>query len=417
MSKIIALLIAGLLVAFAPTAGAGTTAYVNGRWWDGHRFVPGDRYVRDGVFAAHPSGQPDKTEDLHGAFVVPPYADAHNHMAGSPQSVSDRAMAVGVFYLMNPTILASAAPSVRAALKGPGKMDAVLSMGAVTAPDGHPVKIYQDIIGPRVYPNIKPADFLGDAYHFVSKPSDIVPVLDRLQAQHAQFVKIMVLYSEEFSKRRDDPKYRGLKGLDPKLVPLIVREAHRRGLRVAAHIETAQDFRVIVSSGVDEAAHMPGYLGLGDDIGRYRITDTDARAAAHAHIVVVTTAWLGGEDNAKNPARLAQIQDMQRSNLEKLKAAGVPLLIGTDGQPDAAPMEARYLIHLGVLTPAEALRALTLSTPQWIFPGRKIGRLAPGYEASFLVLGGDPTAEFKKATDIRMRVKQGFEIAPPRGSL
>jgi imidazolonepropionase-like amidohydrolase len=286
-------------------------------------------------------------------------------------------------------------------------------MGAVTAPGGHPEKLYVEVLRPRVYPQIKPQDFLGDAFHYVTKPADIDPVLDRLQAQGAQFVKIMVLYSEEYAKRKDDPAFYGLRGLDPAVVAPLVRAAHARGLRVAAHIETAHDFRVIVAAGVDESAHMPGYLGLGDDIDRYRITDQDARAAARARMVVVTTAWLGGEDNEKNPSRLALIQAMQRSNLTKLKAAGVPLLIGTDGQPDAAPMEASYLIGLGVLSPTEALQTLTQATPQWIFPGRRIGRLSPGYEASFLVLGGDPRVDFRATGDIRRRVKQGFDIPAP----
>jgi imidazolonepropionase-like amidohydrolase len=407
------LLLAVIPAARAETGAPETIAYVNGNWWDGAVFEPGDRYVERGVFVAAPSGAPARTVDLDGAYVVPPYADAHNHMPGTAQSVSDRATSAGVFYLMNPTILASSAPAVRKALEGPGKIDAVLSMGAITAPDGHPVRIYQDFIGPRVYPNIKPADFLGDAYHFVTKPSDIGPVLDRLQKQGAQFIKIMILYSEEFAKRRDDPKYRGLKGLDPALVPPIVREAHRRGLRVAAHIETANDFRVIVAAGVDEAAHMPGYAAEGPDMSRYRITDDDARAAARSGMIMTPTASLALAYNDKDPVQLARVQQMQKSNLQKLKRAGVPLLIGTDQQPDAAPSEAAYLIKLGVFTPTEALDALSRTTPLWIFPGRKIGRLATGYEASFLVLGGDPTADFHAATDIRMRVKQGFDVKLP----
>ena len=390
----------------------GTVAYVNGRWWDGHSFVRGNRYVRGGVFVPRPDGRPVKSYDLNGGFVVPPYADAHNHMPGPAADVSKRAISAGVFYLMNPTILASSAPAVRAALKGPYSIDVVLSMGAITAPGGHPERIYQDVIGPRVYPKIKPADFLGDAYHYVMKEEDIAPVLDRLQAQGAEFVKIMVLYSEEFEKRRDDPAYRGYKGLDPTLVPLVVREAHRRGLRVAAHIETAHDFKVITLAGVDESAHMPGYAadapGAFKDLRSYMITDADARAAARGRMVMTPTASLAGYN--ENREQLAAIQRMQKATLSKLKRAGVRLLIGTDQQPDAAPNEAAYLVKLGIFTPAEALDSLTRATPEWIFPGRRIGRLAIGYEASFLALGGNPLTDFKEITDIRRRFKQGIEL-------
>lgn len=398
----------------APAAAAPpVTAYLNAQWWTGAGFQRGARYVQDGVFVTRPAGAPARRVDLSGAYVVPPYADAHNHMAGQAKDVSAQATAAGVFYLMNPTILASAAPALRAALQGPGKVDAVLSMGAITAPGGHPEPLYVDVLGPRIYPNMKPTDFLGDAFHYVTRTADIGPVLDRLQSQHAQFLKIMVLNSEEFAQRRDDPARRGFSGLDPALVPPLVAEAHRRGLRVAAHIETAADFRVIVAAGVDEAAHMPGYYGAKGDLGRYRITPGDAQAAARSHIVVVPTASLAQDNNQGQPERLAEVQTMQRTNLELLKAAGVPILIGTDGQPGDALKEARYLADLGVLTPREAVVSLSETTPAWIFPGRRIGHLAPGDEASFLALRADPTRDFSQAAAIVRRVKRGFEIAPP----
>jgi hypothetical protein len=416
MTRTILPFLLSLLSSFSPAAAqrgpSAAIEYANGRWWNGDAFVRGDRFVKGGVFVSSHAGRPAKIEDLHGAYVVPPYADAHNHMPGTAMDVSNRAMAAGIFYLMNPNNLASEAPAVREGLKGPGKVDAVFAMGAVTAPGGHPERIWQDFIGPRVFPNIKPADFLGDAYHYVTGPAEIGPVLDRLQAQGAEFVKIMVLYSEEFARRRDDPAYRGLKGLDPSLVPALVQAAHRRGLRVAAHIETAQDFRVIVAAGVDESAHMPGYAADPDKLAPFTITEADARAAARARIVLVATASLAKGYN-QDSAKLARVQAMQRANLSKLKRAGVPLLIGTDENPDDAPREAAYLVDLGIFTRAEALDALTRTTPQWIFPGRRIGRLKSGYEASFLVLGGDPTADFREITDIRRRIKQGADVVLP----
>jgi imidazolonepropionase-like amidohydrolase len=399
-----------LMVACAQTNianAASIIAYENGQWWNGNILEPGTRYVRNGVFAQAPVGAPDRTIDLRDAFVVPGFADAHNHMAGSASEVNATAEAAGIFYLMNPNVLASSASAIRTALGAPADIDAVLSMGAITAPGGHPEKLYVDVLGKYVYPSMKPGDFVGDAFHYVTQASDIEPVLDRLVAQHAQFVKIMLLFSEEFEKRQNDSAYRGAKGLDPKLVAPIVRAAHRRGLRVAAHIETAADFRTIVAAGVDEAAHMPGYFAQGGAMSAYEITNADARAAAQAHIVVVATASyaLYGDKS-----RLPMVQTMQRANLQKLQSTGVPLLIGTDGKPDAAIAEARYLIDLGVFTPKQALRSLAVDTPRYIFPGRRIGAFNPGDEATFLALDGDPSVDFSAVTRIRLRVKQGIEL-------
>lgn len=58
---------------------------------------------------------------------------------------------------------------------------------------------------------------------------------------------------------------------------------------------------------------------------------------------------------------------------------------------------------------------LVLSRPlrKAIFPGRKIGRLEEGHEASFLVLGGDPLADFGNVQSIKLRVKQGVRLDHP----
>lgn len=50
------------------------------------------------------------------------------------------------------------------------------------------------------------------------------------------------------------------------------------------------------------------------------------------------------------------------------------------------------------------------ATPRAIFPGRIIGALRPGYEASFLVLAGDPLTDFGNTTHILLRVKQGHVL-------
>jgi imidazolonepropionase-like amidohydrolase len=56
------------------------------------------------------------------------------------------------------------------------------------------------------------------------------------------------------------------------------------------------------------------------------------------------------------------------------------------------------------------LRLWSVTTPQAIFPKRRIGSLAPGYEASFLVLPSDPLADWRATRNIRTRVKQGHVV-------
>jgi imidazolonepropionase-like amidohydrolase len=42
-----------------------------------------------------------------------------------------------------------------------------------------------------------------------------------------------------------------------------------------------------------------------------------------------------------------------------------------------------------------------------VVPGRKIGHLKPGYEASFLMLSGDPLLDFTNVQKVELRIKQG----------
>ena len=52
------------------------------------------------------------------------------------------------------------------------------------------------------------------------------------------------------------------------------------------------------------------------------------------------------------------------------------------------------------------------ATPRAIFPARSIGALRPGYEASFLVLAGNPLIDFTNTQRILLRVKQGHVLGP-----
>ncbi len=73
-----------------------------------------------------------------------------------------------------------------------------------------------------------------------------------------------------------------------------------------------------------------------------------------------------------------------------------------------------YISKLGVFSNLEMLKIRTEDTPQAIFPNRKVGRLREGYEASFLVLNGNPIKDFERVKDIRLRFKQGFPINAAR---
>ena len=109
------------------------------------------------------------------------------------------------------------------------------------------------------------------------------------------------------------------------------------------------------------------------------------------------------------------MRQLQVANLRRLHRAGVRLALGCDTYDQTSRAEARHLWQLGVFDAATLLRLWSETTPQAIFPGRRLGRLAPGYEANLLVLGRNPlTTDFAMATAaIRLRMKQGQVLRGP----
>jgi imidazolonepropionase-like amidohydrolase len=155
---------------------------------------------------------------------------------------------------------------------------------------------------------------------------------------------------------------------------------------------------------------MPGYgLRASEDLSLYRIAGADIQLAAKRHVPVQATAGIYVDEHTP-PADLKARQESQRDNLRRLKAAGVTILVGSDHYGQDSVHEADYLQALGLWSNAEMLRMWAVETPKDVFPKRRIGELKEGYEASFLVLAGDPLKDWSATHVIRDRWKQGQHV-------
>jgi hypothetical protein len=397
-----------------------SVAYTTARCFNGSVFTPCTLHVAGGMFVAPPA-RADSTIDLDGAYVIAPFGEAHNHNVEPGDrlgGVLEAYRQAGVLYVQNLNSLPEAAAGV-AAIRAPHPAPEVsFAGGGLTGPGGHPSQIAAANIA-RGRWTVSQGE--GAFYHTVDGPATLDAAWRALTAMRPDVVKVYLLYSDRYAERLTDSTYVGWRGLDPALVPDIVRRARSAGLRVAAHVETAADFRTAVAAGVDIIAHLPGFRGdertALPDLTPYLLTATDAHAASAAGTVVVSTiAPLARYADAEGDRALRQATDsLQRANLTLLRRAGVRIAIGSDEYDEHSVDEARYLAALGVFTRAEVLRMWSEVTPRAIFPGRRIGRLEPGYEASFVVLRADPLADFDAVTDILRVVHKGASIAHGRG--
>jgi imidazolonepropionase-like amidohydrolase len=114
----------------------------------------------------------------------------------------------------------------------------------------------------------------------------------------------------------------------------------------------------------------------------------------------------------KEEARRA-VREMLVRNLRILKRHRVALAIGSDSFRQTSAPEVLNLSRLQVFDNRELLKMWCETTAATIFPKRKIGQLKEGYEASFLVLSGDPLQDFTQTQKIEMRVKQGEILSLP----
>jgi imidazolonepropionase-like amidohydrolase len=408
--------VALLLGACAGGAGeprAGRTAYVNAQVFDGERFSPGTIVVEgDRIVAAEPSTAAQHV-DLAGGYVVPPFCEAHNHNLGDAEE-NDAAIAQylseGIFYVGILSNLPALTDPVRHTYNTPSSVDVVFANGPLTATGGHPIRIREMFLEWGFYPGFTRETLPGQGYFVIDDEGELDRIWPTIISLRPDLIKIILISSEDFARRRDDPAFFGAKGLDPALVPRIVERAHGAGLRVFAHIDTAHDFHVAVTSGVDVIAHLGGYNQP------TRIDPADARLAAERGVPVITTAAVLERRRERVSAEAyAALLDAQIENLRMLREAGVALVVGSDEPRSTSNFEITYLRGLNLFGNAEMLRMWSTNCAATLYPQRRLGELRPGFEASFLVLGADPLADFDATGNIAMRVKEGrvLDVSPP----
>jgi hypothetical protein len=405
-------LTAGATFASSPV-GAGeslkTYEFRNGRWFDGEKFVARKAWSEWGRLRFSRPANVEAVVDLQGGYAIPPLCEAHNHNLGGDDQNAEAInsyLDAGIFYVKILSNLPRHTGSVRHLFNRPDSVDVSFANGGLTGPGGHPIRLREMLLGRGAYPDFTKETLVDHAYFVLESQQSVEQKWPLILQYRPDFIKILLLYSEEYDKRRDDPKYFGNKGLDPELVPLIAARAHAHGLRVSAHIETAHDFHAAVAGGVDELAH------LGGDASPETIAPEDARLAARKGTVVVTTANLVKRREG-DAARYRAIREAQKANLRLLNDAGVTLAIGSDDYEADSRKEAAYLRELGVFTDLELLTMWTKNCARTTFRDRFIGELRERYEASFITLDGNPLQDWSAIKRIRYRFKDGRPLLLP----
>jgi len=192
-----------------------------------------------------------------------------------------------------------------------------------------------------------------------------------------------------------------VKKLSPELYSAVIDEAHKSGLRVIAHIYTLEDHKGVLRAGVDAFAHGVRDKDVDDEFV--------AMVKQHPNLVlgpnmpdrgvVQNYDWLRESLTAAQFAELQKgntnrpeaqaFHAIQARNLAKMNAAGVRIVVGTDGNTPWAPhVEMEDMVKAG-MTPSQVIVAATRNGAAFL-KLTDVGTIEANKSADFLVLDANP---------------------------
>jgi imidazolonepropionase-like amidohydrolase len=264
--------------------------------------------------------------------------------------------------------------------------------------------------------------------------AEIPQDVDALAAQKVDIVKVWV--DDALGTRKKIPF---------ELSKAIIENAHRKGLRVDAHIFYLDDAKQLVNAGLDALAHsvrdQPVDQDLIDSMKKHGAWQSAATLTREASMVVyakppafltdvfftrsvsaAAIATLSDPDYQNKIAadpnfpKYAGLLEMAQKNLKRLADAGILYGMGTDtGVPGRFPgffehWEMELMVGAG-LSPSQVIVASTKSGAEFL-RAKDLGTLEVGKWADLIVLSADPRANIRNTRSIEAVYIAGNQVSP-----
>lgn len=397
----------------------GAFALVGGMLFDGSALHQGpvSVVVRGGVIdavgSAPPHGIPvvDLGED---ACLLPGLIDTHTHLAFDAGDDPVKSVREATDRELLESMRQAARRAVHAGVttvRDLGDRD-YLSLGLRD-------ELAEDVVaGPEILAAGPPITTPGGHCFFLGgetapEPEALIEAVRERHARGCAVVKIMVsgghmtAGSLPFESQFD----RGL-------LKVVVDEAHRLGLPVAAHAHGVQAIEDAVAAGVDSIEHATFVDRHGSD-PQPRLMEEMAAGD------VVVSATLGFDPvglaemlATRNPAQVEQLKAMRASMDAALRGMfehKVKVTVGTDS--GIAPLKPHDVLPHGLVELArhgwsttETLTAATRDAAKLCGVAGRKGEAVVGADADLLVVRGNPVTDLEKLLDVRAVFRMGQRV-------
>jgi len=185
-------------------------------------------------------------------------------------------------------------------------------------------------------------------------------------------------------------------------IKAAVDEAHKAGIKIAAHATLQQGIANAVAAGVDSIEH-----GSHADAATLKLM----KAKGIFWVPTLAAQDRGIEAALGDPTRrerMLALRDAMRSTVANARQLGVKVALGFDAAEAAyqghSADELKTMVRYG-FTPLEALRAATLGGAELY--GDKIGAIEPGAYADLIAVEGDPLADVGTLSHVSFVMKGG----------
>lgn len=194
----------------------------------------------------------------------------------------------------------------------------------------------------------------------------------------------------------------GATAMTPYELCAAVEEAHKVGLRVAAHAHGTEGIKNALRAGVDTIEHA-SYL---DDEAIELFLEGDAWMVS---TLIASERLMPHLDDPDMPAHVRdKIRDhtsQEAASMERAITAGVRIAAGTDAgtgyNPHGGLPEQVALLADHGMTPEQALTAATRDSANAMGLAETHGKIATGRRADLLVVDGDPFADLAALRNVR----------------